>query len=71
MYPLITYGKAGCINAPMGLNGLEGYYTWQVYQFQRVAKGRKIYFRLFPDPESDYYETCSTTIFKRYFKIIS
>jgi hypothetical protein len=67
---ILTYGKAGCTTAPMGLNGLEGFYTWQVYQFQIVTTGTKTHFRMFPDPDSTYYETCSRTIFNRYFKIL-
>lgn len=67
--PLITFGKANCFNAPMGAHGLEGFYTWQVYHFQQIVNGSKIHFRLFPDPDSGYYETCSVTIFNRFFKI--
>lgn len=55
---------------PEGDNGLEGYNTGFIYRCELVHCGPKgPYWRVWPEEESSYYETCGPIVFKRYFKV--
>jgi len=57
-----------CINEPRGLNGLEGYQMGDTYVTNKVMSDDGVtYFRIYPCP-GDYYETCSPSTFKKFFK---
>lgn len=68
---VLSEGKAACISEPRGDGGLEGYSMGEEYKFQcciNDTRGGR-YYRIFPDPEFDYYETCGPNEFLKYFKI--
>jgi len=66
---IISEGKARCIKEPRGDYKLEGYNLNDDYKFQQCDKDKngKAYIRVFPS--DDFYETCSTSTFSKYFKI--
>lgn len=71
---MLKNGLAECIFEPRGDNGLEGYQLGQLHKFEAMFGGQKNrhYFRIYPDKNDDtYFETCGTTLFKRYFKIVT
>jgi len=66
----MTPHKAGyckCINEPRGNHGLEGYSRNKIYKFEECCLYMR-YFRVYPDINSDYYETCGPFVFHYYFK---
>lgn len=67
---LLAEGRAECLLEPRGENGLEGYVRTRTYKFQKMEDAKGIYYRMFPDPESDYYETCPASKFKWFFREI-
>lgn len=68
---IINSGRCECIREPMGDTGLEGYNIRDIYTFEKCrTDDLKKYYRLYTNPESKYYETCGTTKFTEYFKVI-
>ena len=59
-----------CISSPMGRNGLESYDQGETYRYERREKDKngRPYYRVYPDKNSNYYETCGVMIFKKFFK---
>lgn len=64
------YGVAVCKREPRGENGLEGYQAGDSYFFCKVTDtvAERSHYRAFPTLSMDYYETCSTRVFKRHFE---
>ena len=62
-----------CMFEPRGNNGLEGFALNQKYFFEFLPKDKngKPYYRVYPDANSNYYETCGVKVFNRYFKKIN
>lgn len=69
---IISEGKVECVVEPRCSNELEGYSAGEEYKFQRCACQARSseYYRVFPDGESSYYETCGPSVFTQYFKIV-
>jgi len=65
---MTVIGLCICIREPRGDHGLEGYSIGERYRFQR-CENDKSYYRVYPNDETDYYETCSVGVFKKYFKL--
>ena len=63
--------KVVCISAPMGSNGLEGYEVRGIYRAVYVTHLKRPFYKVYPDPDSDYYETCGPIVFKRFFMVIT
>lgn len=65
-------GRAVCVFAPMGENGLEGFQYNDTYKYQKMENNGKPYYRVYLEsPDSpNYYETCGVNIFNHYFKEI-
>ena len=61
-----------CIYEPRGENGLEGYLCGEKYRYEYRERDRdgKPYYRVYPVFLNNYYETCGTKVFSRYFKKI-
>lgn len=61
---------AQCIFEPRGSCGLEGYCKGDNYraEFFKTDVAGKPYYRVYPVEGDDYYETCSPTVFNRFFK---
>ncbi|HHF3053150.1 TPA: hypothetical protein ACPJ1H_003965 [Vibrio alginolyticus] len=71
MYESCEFGLAVCVFEPRGEKGLEGYQLGEQYAYRKmksVTPGQPPYYRVFPTFDSDYYETCSTRTFNRFFK---
>ena len=65
-------GQCVCVEAPMARNKLEGYVLDEKYRYQVIKYDDKLWVRLYPDTDiPEYYETCNSTVFKKYFKVIS
>lgn len=65
-------GICVCDTAPMGHGGLEGYTEKMHYKYERMMEPgipSQSWYRVYHDDE--YFETCSTGIFKQHFKIVS
>lgn len=66
---VLDKGVARCIYEPRGHAGLEGYALNRLYGFEYVqGSDNKKYYRVWPD-ESNRYETCGPTDFKKHFRI--
>ncbi len=64
-------GFCRCVLEPRGASGLEGFQAGDEFAFRKVCPERDKkhpYFRLFPVFDSDYYETCSSRAFNKYFQ---
>jgi len=70
----LSFGKAECVYMPNGDHGLEGYSLGVAYHFKRMKMNNKTHFRLYPTNscwyENEYFETCGSVVFKRYFKTL-
>jgi hypothetical protein len=69
---MLDHKYAVCIAEPRGAGGLEGYAQGEQYRFEYRETGAsdgKPYYRVWPTP-GDYYETCGTTTFLKYFRPI-
>lgn len=66
---LIRTGQCRCIDEPKGKHGLEGYQLNESYKYQIVRNEDETYMRVYPSAMfPDFYETCGSATFKRYFK---
>lgn len=63
-------GKCRCIYDPRGDHGLEGFQLNEIHLFQVCYDEKGKYYRVFPNEEIDYYETCGPIVFKKYFEVI-
>ena len=61
--------KAVCKNEPRGDYGLEGFQLGELYKVQVVENKVGYYIRVYPKGNDDYYETCSTLAFSRFFDV--
>lgn len=62
-----------CIKEPRGQHGLEGYSLNSTYKAEEAqSKLGEYYYRVWPDYEGNpsYYETCSVSIFRKFFKYV-
>jgi len=70
---IISEGKARCIEETRARHKLEGYNLNDEYNFTRCKDKKGEYIRVYPsfDEEiaNNYYETCTTGVFSKYFKI--
>jgi hypothetical protein len=56
---------------PEGAQGLEGYNTDFLYRCELITCGKNgPYWKVWPEEDNSYYETCSMATFKRYFKVV-
>lgn len=62
--------QAQCIYEPRGDHGLEGYQLDKLYDVELMSEDKdgKEYYRVYLFAERWEWETCSKTIFNRYFK---
>lgn len=61
-------GWCFCTYEPRGDNGLEGYAIGDRYYYQKMwSEHAGNYYRVYPTGGT-YYETCGTTVFKRFFQ---
>lgn len=68
---VIAEGICECTLEPYhgnGNHGLEGYNRGDKYAYQEMQSDNK-YFRVFPEPRTTYYETCSPQVFNKFFEI--
>ena len=63
----IDSGICICKVPPMGKDGLEGYMENDEYRYEFINIKGKGYYRVYH--EDNYYETCGSKVFTRYFKI--
>lgn len=68
---VIKNGECECIYEPRGSHGLEDYMYGYKYRFQLMENLDGKYYRLYPDWNSYYYETCSNRIFSNFFNILT
>ncbi|EOF9313059.1 hypothetical protein KW516_18750 [Vibrio fluvialis] len=66
----VEFGLAKCTFEPRGENGLEGYQCGCSYAYRKMKNTSKgtFYYRVFPVSGSDYYETCSSNTFGKFFE---
>ena len=65
---IISEGMAVCILEPRGESGLEGYTKGDEYHFEKMKTERGAeYYRVYPNPNSDYYEMCGAYKFVHFF----
>lgn len=66
---LVNDGTAICIREPRnGECGLEGYNEGDKYRFQKMSDNKGHYMRVYPNPDTNYYETCGPKVFERFFE---
>lgn len=66
----ISHGTVVCVYEPQCRHGLEGYSEGETYRFERWKDHNGTYFKVFPNPDTDYSEVVSgPKIFEKYFSI--
>lgn len=66
---LVTELVAICTNEPRGDYGLEGYQRDGAYRCQLVEAKSTRHYRVFPGPDTDYYECAVPRTFTKFFRI--
>lgn len=65
----LAHGKCECVFEPQCEGGLEGYNLRDVYRFEQMQDDKGTYYRVYPNEDTGYYETCKPHLFKKCFKI--